>query len=169
MAKQSPTGSSKKRSKRHATKVNYREGDLFAVPLKPSGYATGLIARTSKKGVLFGYFFGPRHAKPPLLVEVQHLLPKQAVLLRRFGDLGLLQGDWPILGAMSEFTRAAWPMPLFVRYSHLSGKPWFLVEYSEDDLLTPISETRVVAAVPSLPEDVVSGFAAVEVRLAQLL
>ena len=154
---------------KHVARFTYHEGDWFAVPLRPSGYGVGLIARASRKGVLFGYFFGPRHQELPLVPEARRLTPKQAILVCRFGDLGLLRGDWPILGPMKDFVRAEWPMPPFVRYSHLSGDPWFLVEYSEDDLFTPVSETRVVGAVSGLPEDVVSGYGAIEEKLLKIL
>lgn len=41
-------------------KLNYKEGDWFAVPLGGAGYALGLVARVGRRGVTFGYFFGPR-------------------------------------------------------------------------------------------------------------
>lgn len=43
---------------------NYREGSRFAVPLRQGGYAVGLVARVNPRGVLLGYFFGPRHDVP---------------------------------------------------------------------------------------------------------
>src|SRR2546430_13397270 len=36
------------------------EGTIFLVPLTPSGFAVGVLARTDRKGRAFGYFFGPR-------------------------------------------------------------------------------------------------------------
>lgn len=37
-------------------KINDREGDWFAVPLRKGGYAVGLIAHANPDGVLLGYF-----------------------------------------------------------------------------------------------------------------
>jgi Immunity protein 26 len=73
-------------------KVNYREGDWFAVPLRNGGFAVGVIARANPRGVSLGYFFGPPRSDVPRLDEVADLRSGDAVLVRKFGHLGILNG-----------------------------------------------------------------------------
>ena len=151
-------------------KLPYKEGSWFAVPLEDSGYALGLVARSRPGGkLLFGYFFGPRREKVPKSSEATDLLPEDAVLTRRFGDLGLINGEWPVIGESEDRNRDAWPMPLFVRKDFISGK-LSLIKYSEDDLADEISMYECPAgAEQELPEDGSSGHIALQIRLTQLL
>ena len=112
-------------------KVNYREGDWFAVPLREGGYAVGVVARANPKAALLGYFFGPRRVDLPSLDDVADLKPDEAVLVGKFGHLGLTKGTWPILGRLEDWDRAEWSMPLFVRYEELTGLS-FRVLYDDD-------------------------------------
>jgi hypothetical protein len=73
-------------------KVQYREGDWFAVPLRGGGFGLGLIARANPGGVLLGYFFGPLRSEVPKLEDVASLRPGDAVLVRKFGHLGIVGG-----------------------------------------------------------------------------
>ena len=73
-------------------KLPYLEGDWVAVPLRgEAGWGVGRISRMAPRGrALVGYFFGDRFPTLPTLRQVSHLKPDQAVLIRRFGDLGLI-------------------------------------------------------------------------------
>lgn len=122
-----------------------REGDWFAVPLREGGYAVGVVARANPKGVLLGYFFGPRRSETPELEDVANLKPADAVLVRKFGDLGLIQGRWPILGQLDGWDRTRWPMPVFVRYEELMDR-YFHVFYDADDPNKVIREEQVESA-----------------------
>ncbi len=151
-------------------KALYSEGDWFAVPLRNGGYGAGIIARAGRKdGVLFGYFFGPKRYNIPTFQEMQTLKPVDAVLAGQFGDLGLIKGEWPILGHSEDWNRQKWPMPPFARVDEHAGKCW-LVEYSEDD---PNHELRVTPCDPQdashYPRDSLMGYGAVEIRLTKLL
>jgi hypothetical protein len=74
------------------------EGDVFALPLRAGGWGRGVVTRMAPKGnVLFGYFFGPRTASADEVGE-QDLKPDLAILQMRFGDLGLLNGEWRVVG-----------------------------------------------------------------------
>ena len=75
----------------------YSKGDWFAVPLRSGGYATGVVARIVTKGILLGYFFGPRRVSIPPVNELVQAAAKDAVLVQRFGDLGIIQHGWPII------------------------------------------------------------------------
>jgi Immunity protein 26 len=96
-------------------KLPYSEGSVFLVPLRQGGYARGVVARAGAKGKdLLGYFFGPR-IESIGAIALDDLNPAGAGLRIRFGDLGLINGAWPILGRIPNWNRAKWPMPEFVR------------------------------------------------------
>jgi hypothetical protein len=122
--------------------VNYREGDLFAVPLTEAGYGVGLVARAQPAhgGVLFGYFFGPKRANVPALDELEAIAPTDAVLIRRFGHLEIRQGRWPVIGNQEEWDRTQWAMPTFIRRPSLGSA--MLVTYADDDPSRMISSVK---------------------------
>jgi hypothetical protein len=143
-------------------RFNYREGDWFAVPLRDGGYAVGLVARANRDGVLLGYFFGPRRDAVPSLTDVEELAPSDALLVGKFGHLGLKQGRWPILGRPEEWNRGAWPMPALVRYEELSGRS-FRVIYDDDDPNKLIREEEIrPGAAEQGPKDGLMGAGFVE-------
>lgn len=117
-------------------------GDWFAVPLAGGGFATGLVARANPGGVLLGYFFGPRVPQVPRLHDLKSLAARDAVLVGMFGDLGLIQGKWPLIRRLDEWVPAAWPMPVFVRYEELTGRS-FQVFYDEHDPNRVVREVQV--------------------------
>lgn len=150
-------------------KCKYSEGDWFAVPLRTKGYAIGIIARATRKGgILLGYFFGPRRGHLPKLDEVRNCRSTNAILIARFGDLGLLNCDWPVLGHF-KWNRGSWPVPAFARKDVVSGHV-LLVEYDDDD---PSRELRLKKLgqwdLSRYPEDGLFGYGAVELRLTKLL
>jgi hypothetical protein len=61
------------------------------------------------------------------------LEPGAAILRIRFGDLGLINGDWEILGKIPEWVREAWPMPGFVRRDLLGIQRPTRAVYADDD------------------------------------
>jgi len=76
----------------------YTEGDWIAVPLTGGGFAVGVVARANRKGGLLGYFFGSRYQTLPSVASVAGHRAEDAILVRIFGDLGLIDGRWPVLG-----------------------------------------------------------------------
>lgn len=150
-------------------RVRYREGDWFAVPLRDGGYAVGAIARANPGGVLLGYFFGPRRPGVPGLEDVAGLEPGDAVLVRKFGHLGIVQGRWPLLGQVDGWDRREWPMPVFVRYEELTGRS-FRVFYADDDPNRLLREERVApGAAEQGPKDGLMGAGFAETILSNLL
>ncbi len=123
-------------------RVKYGEGDWFAVPLREGGYAVGVVARANPKAALLGYFFGPACAEIPGLDYVADLKASDAVLVGKFGHLGITQGRWPILGRLDDWDRAAWRMPVLVRYEELTGRS-FKVFYEDDDPNMLVREEQV--------------------------
>ncbi len=150
-------------------KLNYSEGDWFAVPLRDGGFAVGIVARMDGRGGVVGYFFGPRRSDVPTVEEVDELGPDEAAMVRQFGDLRLLEQQWPLIGRSPRWDRDRWPIPAFGRIEELSGRAW-RVEYADDDLNRPIRETPVSQAeAEALPRDGALGAGAVELVLTSLL
>ncbi len=150
-------------------KLPYTEGTWFAVPLGGGGCGVGVVARMGRRGVTLGYFFGPRRPAVPRLTEVENLRPRDAVWVRVFGDLGLIDGSWPILGKRDHWNRSEWPFPHFGRREDFTGR-CLRIEYSEADLVTCLREVPITREeLERLPEDGLSGAGAVETVLTRLL
>jgi hypothetical protein len=153
-----------------STKLRYREGDFFAVPLRDGGFATGLVARSGPKGkVLSGYFFGPRRTEPATLAVAGCCVPHDAVLVARFGDLSLQKEEWPMIG-QAAWNREMWPVPDFGRVDTVSENLGWRVTYADED---PNEVYREVECSPKealfLPRDSLPGSGAVEIKLGKLI
>ncbi len=65
------------------------EGDVFCLALPDAGYSTGVSARTDGRGVLLGYYFGPRYNHSVLqntvVDRIQTSITNRAVHRRPFG------------------------------------------------------------------------------------
>lgn len=150
-------------------KVDAHEGDWFAVPLREGGWAVGVVSRANPEGVLFGYFFGPRHTEVPVLDDVVSLTTADAVLVGKFGYLGLRKGNWPILGRLSGWDRTTWPLPALVRCEELTGRS-FKVVYDDHDPNKLLREEPIAAGVPEQgPKDGLMGAGFVEKVLTSAL
>ncbi|HPW55965.1 MAG TPA: Imm26 family immunity protein [Thermoanaerobaculaceae bacterium] len=152
-----------------ARKLPYKEGDWFAVPLRDGGFALGVVARMDGKGAVIAYLFGPRSEALPSLEAVGSKRATDAVLVANTGDLGLLRGEWPVLGKVDPWEREAWPVPVFVRRSVVSNTPKKVI-YREPDFnieaeILPCTEEEA----RQLPKDGILGYGAVEIRLTTLL
>lgn len=151
-----------------ARKANYREGDIFAVPLADGGYALGVVARMDGKGSVLGYFFDERYDDLPELAK-DSLSAVDNVLIQKFGDLGLIRGSWSVIGRIAPWRRHEWPMPAFGRHEELTGR-FLRVEYDDDDPNSRPSETEVSPEeLEHLPEDGLAGFGFIEKRLSRIL
>ena len=128
-----------------------------------------VVARANPKGVLLGYFFGPRRDVPPPLEDCSGSSPDGALWVAKFGYLGLHKGVWPMLGTLDDWSRKDWPMPEFVRYEELTGRS-FRVIYDDGD---PNKLPREVQVAPGTAEqgwhDGVAGAGFVEIRLTKSL
>ncbi|SEC06121.1 RHS repeat-associated core domain-containing protein [Amycolatopsis tolypomycina] len=159
------------RMTRRGAKQKYVEGDWVAVPLVGGGYALGVIARTTKKSqsTLFGYFFGPKRETLPSLSDAEGLRREDALWTSVFGDVGLYDGSWVVLGRLADWDRDAWRMPAFVHRDSLVGL-FSLVEYPGDDPGERPSRRRITEEeARGLPESGSAGSGFVEQRLTKLL
>jgi hypothetical protein len=145
----------------------YCEGSVFLVPLRKGGYGRGVVARSSAEGkVLLGYFFGPRFSTTDE-VTLDGLDPANAILRVRFGDLGLLNGEWPVVGKAPNWNRSIWLIPDFVRRDELSKKAW-LVRYCDDDP-NRIQDEYPAGFDSKLERDSLYGYGAVEIVLTKMI
>jgi hypothetical protein len=149
-------------------KLPYSEGSVFVVPLTKGGYARGVVARAAPRGrALFGYFFGPPLTSATA-ARLDDLKPDNAVLRVRFGDLGLINGEWSVIGRVPDWDRSQWRMPDFVRQDPLGRLRPVLVRYCDTD------PRHIEAEYPinndsNLPTDSGYGYGAVEIELTKLL
>jgi hypothetical protein len=150
-------------------KLPYAEGTWFAVPLREGGFAVGLVARATSEGkVILCYFFGPKCMSAPNLTQVENLDLSQALCVLRIGDLSLITGEWPIIGQAQSWSRADWPMPIFIRRDELSRRAW-KVYYSDTDPNQIIKEEPVSYDETGFGRNTVCGSGAVELILTKLL
>ena len=149
--------------------VPYRDGDLFAVPLRSGGgYGVGVVARHDGRGGVLGYLFGKFFSEVPSLDDVSRLRPSEAIRVLRFGDLGLIEKRWLVLGQVEGWNSNDWPIPAFGRREPTGGT--FRVIYSAEDLRGPAREEPISdEECDRLPRDSLSGAGAVELVLTQLL
>jgi len=151
-----------------ANKKNYQEGDWFAVPLNPDGFAVGLVARNARKGhVVLAYFVERKFSAVPSINELGRLQAEDARIAIKVGGLGLVNGEWIFVGRPSEWNRDKWPMPKFVRHEPISNRMW-LVTYSDVDPSLVLSEELIAEKdAKGLERDRLFGYKAAEKRLSR--
>lgn len=145
-------------------KIKINEGDIFLVPLRKKGYAIGLIIR--KKGsILLGYFWDIKMPSLDSKFDKSLLNNREPILIKMFGDLGLKNGEWPIIDNIPSFNREDWSVPLFIRNISLVGE--FLVDYDDDLNETKLTPTLNVDS--KYNEDGIAGYGWIEIRLTKLI
>jgi hypothetical protein len=119
-------------------------------------------------GRVFGYFFGPVISEPSTATIPDNLKPEDAILSGRFGDLGLINGEWIVLGEKDGWNEEEWKMPPFIRVDEHSGKA-FLSVYDENTLNFVSEKPCSPALVSKYPYDRSMGYGSVEIKLTKLL
>lgn len=133
------------------SRVKSRNGDLFIVLNEGRRVGLGLVARGNNRPVRLGYFFPLELFDNAPDKSNLSLSPRQAVLVRKFGDLEIMRGNWPIVGHLKDFTPEAWPMPKFERFMSGSDGPntRIITEYDEERLAQYVFESEA----SRLPKD----------------
>ena len=148
-------------------------GDLFIVQQGDRRIAIGLIARGGKTAGKVGYFFRIEFYDNAPDKTALTLEPEQAIWIGKFGDLHILRGKWPLVGKLKDFTREAWPMPVFARHSETFNTN-HICTYDENDVSKGL-ETWPSDQVPSyidtsfVVEDGMAGAGYVEDYLMKIL
>ncbi len=149
-------------------KINYKEGQCVAIPLRAGGFARGVVARMDGKGRVFGYFFGPKYLSIDDVEDCASLKSQDAVLVGRFGDPGILNHEWPVIGEIPNWDKSSWPMPALIRIDELEKRAW-LSYYDEHDFSLIREEEVSPDLEGKFPYDRGMGYGAVEIRLTKLL
>jgi len=150
-------------------KINYAEGDCFAVPLCEGGFARGVVARMNKKGKILGYFFGPKFSKIDDVHVTPDIIPANSIDVTFFGDLGLVTNEWTVIGKIDPWVRENWPIPIF-GFVEPIWKKWGELRYTpEKDLMAMIIQRVSVEEASKHLSSGTSGSEAVEIYLTKLL
>lgn len=144
----------------------YRIGTRFWVPLRRGGFARGLVARMNGKGVVFAYFFGPRISEVGPWINTPPVSAASAVFVAQVGDLGLVNGEWIVDEALSQWVSADWPLPAFVRTTS-DGE--VLVSTYDDQLIFQTERKGTDDDLQRFPRDVLMGYGSAEIKLTEIL
>lgn len=133
------------------TRVKSKNGSLFIVMNEGRRVGLGLIARGNGRPIRLGYFFPLAVLGDTNDIGSLSLTPSQAVLVRKFGDLEIRRGNWPVIGELPGFSKDAWPMPKFERYleGYDGTEKRIITEYDEERLSEYIFELEA----SQLPKD----------------
>ncbi|CCF97964.1 Imm26 family immunity protein [Ralstonia solanacearum] len=145
----------------------YKEGDVFLVPLGDGARALGVVARANKKkGIVVGYFF---KGLPEGVADYTELglTPGRATKVLRFGDLGLMEGNWTVVAHLNDWRAEEWPMPKFVREDPFTKRAC-LVSYADDDPSVELGEEPFAGNPMDYPKAALAGAGFVEKLLAKL-
>jgi Immunity protein 26 len=149
------------------------EGTVVAIPVKPQGWVLGVYARVKKGrglGVPFGYFFGDVCNAIPDASIIPTLRPSHAILQTCFGDIGLIEGRWPIIGKIEPWTRDDWPMPYMMISGAELGMPCDQrVLFDENDPSREIQRECAEPGTLNLPSASTPGSLALENILSMIL
>jgi hypothetical protein len=123
-------------------------------------------------GACLGYFFGPLLRGLPRMDQLTHLRPEQAIFVRQFLSAQLEDGEWPLLGRLSDWDSKQWPVPRFRLRESLVGKmtdKWIIRMYDDNLNFMPDRWGATDDEVRGLPEDGTSYGGALQLYLAELL
>lgn len=154
--------------KSKANRINYREGTCFFVPLRNGGFARGVVTRLDGCGGVYACFFGPKLIQPAGTFD--DVRPESTLLSGRCGDLGLIEGEWPLAGQLKDWDRKDWILPALYREDTKAQKAW--LSYYDDDDLEFIREVPIEydqAKYTNHPYDRLMGYGAAEIRVTTLL
>ncbi len=151
-------------------KKKYQNGTVFAVPLSGGGYAAGVVTHLDGSGAIVAYFLADKFSQLPSLKAVNAFRVGSALTVRRLADVGIVAGKWSILGQYAGWCQADWPLPSFGRPDALDDELRWIVEYVENDLITPRCEVHTSSAdARALPQQGYLNAAATERLLSHLL
>lgn len=158
-----------KNNPKSSKRRTFKEGNIFAVPLKDGGFAAGVVARKLTGHGFLGYFYGPhRNSLDDIWAPPTGSLG-DPILIGECSDLGLLNGSWTVVGHIENWNKEEWPIPAFGHIDAVDGGGW-IREYADDGRFTALANYRVTPEeARALPEDGSWGYVALERRLSILL
>jgi hypothetical protein len=149
------------------------EGTVVAIPVEPKGWVLGVYARVKKGrgsgGVPFGYFFGKVFDQLPDKSVIESLKAKDAILQSKFGDLGLIQGRWKIIGECKPWIRIDWPVPDMMYASDEIFPYDQLIRYDENNMSHEIFRENFPPGSLNLPKASMPGSRALEIIISMII
>lgn len=110
-------------------KIKVFEGHLFIVPLNDKEFCIGLVTRYYRRRML-AYFFKPKWYKIPTLEEVEPIKEENTILIAKAGAEPIIDGEWPIIGKLSNWDKEKWSVPTL--YTLSVGTPNAYLVYTND-------------------------------------
>lgn len=151
------------------SKKIYTEGSFFAIPLRDTTFAVGLIIRINDSSVL-GHFLNKKFIEIPDPHQISKLFLslENIALTRIFGSRGLDKRRWPVFGKMDQWKREVWNVPVFGKKDALADY-YFKIHY--DDNLKFIKQELVSDAdkIKNLPKEGSAGYGFIEEVLSDIL
>lgn len=149
--------------------VPYKEGDWIAVPIPDRGYILGRIARSSRTGAIIACFFSPLRETLPVKDDIDGLTAHDAVAIYKFGNMGLVEENWPIIDNTDDWHREEWPLPSFGHIDAVDPNKAYRREYNEKNLNQIILEVPISPEeAHQLPKDGYLGHRALQSKLSRL-
>ncbi len=148
------------------TKVKFKTGQIFAIPLKVDGFGCILVSHRHKRSLLcIGYVFDI-YIDSLSNIDSQNdkLFIRSNVLQTiRFSALNIEQGIWPCIGEISLLDKEQWPMPFF--WGRVGVNKAKLIQYADDDLYKVATEKIVDYPVSGYGLEELQGAEYVELTL----
>jgi len=121
------------------------------------------------QGIIIGYFFGPRYLDVPR--QWGPSTSQDAILVDRFGDMGLRKGQWELVGRVSPWNREEWPVPSFGRIEPLTEPPraWKITYGETLDQNSATMERISLDEARTLPKDGLIGPRGIEKALSRII
>jgi hypothetical protein len=102
-------------------KIKFKEGQVFAVPLRQGGYVLGILVREYIK-ITLGYFFNKIYPTIPDKVDKSEISIDKIALIALFSSMGIEDGYWPLVETNLLFKKGDWPIPLMKMQDPLTEK-----------------------------------------------
>lgn len=150
-------------------KVKYVDGDIFVFPLRNNGFGVGLIAHHNK-GMIVGYFLNEKFKRIPKTDELNLKFEKKNIIyICIFGQLGLKNEEWKLIGRLDKFKKEDWPIPEFKRSVMFLEETWLGVSYDKELSIDTIERKITKEVAENMPDDGLAGHGFVEIKMTKLL
>jgi hypothetical protein len=120
-----------------------------------------------KGNAAIAYFYAPRLDDLP--TDPPEVVAEQPLLIAHFGDLGLFDGSWSVIGRAPNWERNRFPIPDFGRVQPATGRGLRGTYPNDDPDELPIERPVSLEECMRLPHGESGGAGAVELRLTALL
>lgn len=128
----------------------------------------GLVVDHNGEGQVVGYFFIQRFDELPTFEQANSSTLADVIQSFRFGDLGIIEFDWKVIGQRDRYDIDEWPTPIFgsvVGRNRAAKCIYQRGQFDERDAKIAIC----LEEAKTLPDNWLAGCGLVEIRLTKLL